>query len=405
MFGGLIGRNTASGIYLFCVVTSSAGRNAYFVLAAWIAVDVSHGTSALAVLLALGSAAELLTSNIGGTLIDRFDRRMVCMVCDLFRLVLMLTTGLGFLFADPLIVLYLSWTIFAIVDRTYSTSLQALIPSIARAENLGSFNSSAYIGMQAGNLLAAIITGFMLSNAGRELAPLLPSGFFVLSLLGLLAMSSIRPRSAAHHRAKSGDIRRSDLLPTTFALGSLKTGAAMYGLIYAMGMFVNVLASAYVIRELDGTSLQFGCLEAAWAVGSIAGCAIFLLGSGFWRPQNVLVHLALAGMFLLGFWFYQSFPFALIQMAILGLSYNIARVLIDVQVQSTVSIDALGRARSQIHTVCVATGLLAYGIIGVFGNAILPSEIFGLFGAVMIAAALFFCCRMNRGGSAESRLI
>ncbi|WP_246451565.1 hypothetical protein [Rhizobium paranaense] len=160
-----------------------------------------------------------------------------------------------------------------------------------------------------------------------------------------------------------------------------------------------------MIRELDGTALQFGCLEAAWAVGSIAGCAIFLLRSGFWRLQSILVHLVLAGMFLLGFWFYQSFSFALIQMAILGLSYNIARVLIDVQVQSTVSIDALGRARSQIHTVCVAIGLLAYGIIGVFGNAILPSEIFGLFGTVMIAAALFFCCWMNRGGSAESRLI
>ncbi|MBB5577106.1 MFS transporter [Rhizobium paranaense] len=238
MFGGLIGRNTTSGIYLFCVVTSSAGRNAYFVLAAWIAVDVTHGTSALAVLLALGGAAELFTSNIGGALIDRFDRCVVCIACDLLRLALTLSTALAFLFADPLIVLYLSWTIFAIIDRTYATSLQALIPSIARAENLGSFNSSAYIGMQGGNLLAAIVTGFILSAVGRELTPLLPSGFFVLSLLGLLAMSRMRQFSSSYHRSIAGEFRRSDLLPTTLTLGQLKASAAMYALIYAMGMFV-----------------------------------------------------------------------------------------------------------------------------------------------------------------------
>ncbi|MDR9764185.1 MFS transporter [Rhizobium redzepovicii] len=405
MTSGPIGQHARPKIYLLCVVASSAGRNAYFVLSAWIAVDVSHGTSALAVLLALGSAAELLTSNIGGTLVDRFDRRMLCIGCDAFRLLLMLATTFGFLFADALTVLYVSWTIFAIVDRTYSTSLQAMIPSIVCTENLGSFNSSAQIGMQAGNLMAAAVTGLMLTAAGRDLTSLLPSAFFVLSLLALLAMRSMQQLSSSAHRPVNNGVRRSDLLPTTFALGSLKTSAAIYALIYAMGMLVSVLGSGFVIHELEGTPLQFGYLEAGWALGSVAGCAVFLLGSRFWRRQSVLAHLVLAGILLLGFWFYRSFLLALIQMTILGLSYNVARVLIEVRVQAAVPIDALGRVRSQIHTVCVAIGLLAYTIIGGFGNAVLPSEIFGLFGAVMIAAALYVCFRINRGGSVESRIV
>ncbi|NEJ03490.1 MFS transporter [Rhizobium ruizarguesonis] len=405
LVGGLMGRYSARSIYLFCVVASAAGRNGYFVMAAWIATDVSNSASALAILLALGSAAELLTSNVGGALVDRFDRRLVCIGCDLSRLGLMLSTGLAFLFGDPLIVLYVSWTIFAIIDRTYSTALQAMIPSIVRPENLSSFNSVSYVAMQTGNLIAAIVMGSILAAIGRDLTPFLPGAFFSLSMLGLLAIFWQQPLSFSQRGSKRDSVRRLDLLPTTFTVHPLKAIAVIYALIYSMGMLVSVLGSAYVIHELEGSALQFGYLEAGWAFGSIAGCAIFLFGSALSRRGTVLLHLALAGIILSGFWVLQSFPVALVQMMFLGLSYNMARVLIDVRVQSTIPIGMMGRVRSQIHTICVAIGLLAYAIIGVIGDAFRPSEIFGLFGALMVAVALFFYFRMDRGEPLESRLV
>lgn len=163
-------------------MASSVGRNAYFVLTAWIAVDIGHRASALAILLALGSAAELLTSNVGGAVVDRFDRSIVCMICDLLRVALMVSTGVGFSFVDPLLILYISWIIFAVIDRTYSTALQAMIPSIVGAEKLESFNSASYVGMQAGNLLAAIVMGAALTAMGMDLVPVLPGACFILSV-------------------------------------------------------------------------------------------------------------------------------------------------------------------------------------------------------------------------------
>ncbi|QYA04936.1 MFS transporter [Rhizobium sp. B21/90] len=401
---GAIKRKAACRIFLFCVVASSVGRNAYFVLTAWIAVDIGHRASALAILLALGSAAELLTSNVGGAVVDRLDRSIVCMICDLLRVALMVSTGVGFSFVDPLLILYISWIIFAVIDRTYSTALQAMIPSIVGAEKLESFNSASYVGMQAGNLLAAIVMGAALTAMGMDLVPVLPGACFILSLLALRAMRSRRQLYSSKQLAMSGGIRYLDLLPTTFTLQSLKVNASIYALIYTMGMLVSVLASAYVIHELDGTALQFGYLEAGWAFGSISGCASFFLGRGHWW-QNILVHLGLAGLFLLGFWMVPGVVLAVFQMTILGMSYNIARVLIDVQVQSVVPVSMLGRARSQIHTLCMAVGLLTYGIIGFFGNTVLPSQIFAYFGAVMIAVALVLYFRMDRGGPLKSRLV
>ncbi|AHG48819.1 MFS transporter (plasmid) [Rhizobium leguminosarum bv. trifolii CB782] len=404
LFGGLTRRDAARNVYLFCVVASAAGRNAYFVMVAWIATDASDSASALSILLAFGSAAELLTSNVGGALVDRFDRRLVCIGCDLSRLFLMLSTGIGLLFGDPLVVLYASWTTFAVIDRTYLTALQAIIPSIVRSENLRSFNSVSYIAMQTGNLMAAIVTGLTLGTIGRDLTPLLPSAFFILSLIGLLALLGQQPPSSAQ-RGSRESIRGLDLLPTTFALRPLTAIAVMYALIYAMGMLVSVLSSAYVIYELQGSALQFGYLEAGWALGSIAGCAAFLIGSALWRRQSLLFHLAFGGIILSGFLVLHSYPIAVVQMMVLGLSYNIARVLIDVRVQSTVPVGMLGRARSQIHTVCVAIGLLAYGGIAVAGDTILPSEVFGVFGMLMIAVAFFFYLKLDRGEPQESRLV
>ncbi|AGS26462.1 MFS transporter [Rhizobium etli] len=400
-----IGRYGARGIYLFCVLTSATGRNAYFVTAAWIATDVSKSASALAILLALGNAAELLTSNVGGVLVDRFDRRLVCIACDLSRWILIFSTGIAFSFGDPLEVLCLSWTIFAFIDRTYSTALQAIIPDIVRPKNLTSFNSASYIAMQAGNLIAATVTGYSLTAIGMTLTSILPGAFFGLSLLGMLALLGRQPLSRSRSDLQANSIRRLDLLPTSFVVHPLKAIAVMYALTYAMGMLVSVLGAAYVTRELKGSALEFGYLEAGWALGSIAGCSILLLKRARLRRQSILFQSALAGIVLLGFPVFRSFLSALVQMVLLGFCYNITRILIDVRVQSTVSIDMLGRARSQIHTVCVSIGLLAYGIMGTIGDAIPPSGIFGVFGALMVAVALFIHFNMDRGEPVESRFV
>lgn len=399
-----IGCYASRGVYLFCVLASATGRNVYFVLAAWVATDVSKSASALAILLALGSAAELLTSNIGGVLVDRFDRRFVCIACDLSRLILIFSTGIGLSFGDPLGVLCLSWTTFAFLDRTHSTALQAIIPDIVRPKNLTSFNSASYIAMQAGNLIAAIVTGYSLAGIGMNLTSILPGAFFGLSLLGLLALGR-QPLSRSRSDLQAKSIRRMDLLPTTFVVHSLKANAVMYALTYAMGMLVSVLGAAYVTRELKGSALEFGYLEAGWALGSIAGCSVLLLRRARPRRQSILFQSVLAGVVLLGFPVFQSFLSTLVQMLLLGFCYNLTRILIDVRVQSTVSIDILGRARSQIHTICVSIGLLAYGIIATIGDAIPPSGIFGLFGALMVAVALFFHFNMDRGAPVESRFV
>ncbi|WP_167371549.1 MFS transporter [Rhizobium tibeticum] len=384
--------------YLCAMAAAAAGRNAYFVLVAWIVVDASRSPAVVAVLLAAGSIAEFLTTNLGGSAADRFDRRLTCLVCDIFRLIIMGATFAGLACFDPIPVLVVSWLAYAVVDRTYLTALQALIPSIAAAERLMAFNSMSYIAMQVGNLLAALSTGILLVMVPERFGVLVPLFCFALSFVAISSRSWLVIRETG--RKPIVRLRLSDVVPTALPSGPLLTSAAIYALIYAMGMLVNALASTLVIQQLKGTALDFSYPEAAWAAGSVAGC----IGLLFLEPRShrLVSHLALSGFILTGFILLQGLTMTIVQMTMLGVSYNVARVIIDVQVQRSVPSHMLGRARSQIHTLCVAIGLAVYGLIAVVGPGVEPSIILGCFGIVLMTVAfLIFCVSQRRETTAE----
>ncbi|OWK25209.1 hypothetical protein AJ87_13090 [Rhizobium yanglingense] len=139
----------------------------------------------VALLLAAGSLAEILTTNFGGYLVDRFDRRWTCLVCDLVRITIMAASVFGLLNAEPLPVLVVSWLTYAVVDRTYLTSLQAIIPSIVSPGKLLAVNSMSYIAMQVGNFVAALGAGFLLLGVPTQYCLLAPLTCFVLSVATL----------------------------------------------------------------------------------------------------------------------------------------------------------------------------------------------------------------------------
>lgn len=380
--------NLATGsLYMSCVAASAAGRNAYYINAAWAALIASDTAASVAILLGAGSIAEVLTTNFGGSLVDRFDRRIVCTICDALRLLVVVATGFGVALGCTVPVLVASWIAYSVIDRTYLTCLQALIPSVARTERLRAFNSLSYMVMQVANLVSAFVAGLLLSSAAEKFCFLLPVGCFAASLCLMTQFRHAPPEPGSGEEGKCGGLGTAAMLPTSLPLERLRKSAVVYALIYTMGMLVTVLASALVRQELHGPVLQFGYIEAAWAAGSVVGCAFLLCHGRDARRIDVVLHLALSGLVLSGFLIWQDIVVALIQMFVLGFSYNAARILIDVETQLAVPSSQLGRTRSQIHTVCVAAGLFAYSLIAFLGSSVFPSVVFGIFGILMFVVA------------------
>ncbi|NEI74875.1 MFS transporter [Rhizobium lusitanum] len=371
--------------FLLSIFLAAAGRNAYYVGATWILAIDGKAAGSIALFLALGSVVEFTASTPAGHLVDRFDRRFLCMASDLARILILLATSTTLVLGDADYALYGSIILYAIADRVYLIASSAIVPSIALPENLMSFNSLAYIAMQMGNLLAAAVAGWFLCAGSQMLCFLFAAGTFAGSALIMtrLPIGNFHFTGDRQHRSEDPSLYSSDVDRPPKAPFLLLVS---YVLIYAMGMLTSALISKFVQLELSGGAIDFGNLEAYWAAGAIV--SMLLLGRFRQADGRIIpIILVLAGMVMAGFHFTRSLDLALVLMAVLGASYNLVRVLVDVEVQRRVSNAKLGRVKGSMHVMCMGFSLALYAILAIVGQTIQPSATFLIFGGGMIVCA------------------
>lgn len=381
------GSRSVRCFFLLSGFFAATGRNAYYVGAIWMLAVSGSNAGSIALFLGLGSISEFLASAPVGYLVDRFDRRGLCMASDGLRIVILLMTSAAVALHRPDYALYGSVIFYAMADRLYLTASSTIVPSITRSRSLVAFNSLAYIAMQAGNMLAAIVAGWLLDVAPRTSCFLFAAGTFAISMLGMSGIAiRFRTASVSHcHPAQAS-------LETSEGKGASRVPQFLivsYVLIYAMGMLICALVSKFVLQELQGTSLEFGMLEFYWAAGAIVSMLILTL-SRFSKAngRTIPIIVLLSGAAMAVFYPTRNLNIAFALMAFLGAGYNLSRVLIDVEIHRLVSSAKQGRAKGWMHAACMGFSLLVYAGLAGAGDALGPSAMFLAFGSGMIACVV-----------------
>ncbi len=369
--------------YLLSAFNAATGRNAYYVGAIWMLTASDNNAGSIALFLALGSIAEFLASAPAGYLVDRFDRRSLCMASDGIRIAILLTTSAAIGVHSPDYALHGSVIFYATADRLYLTASSAIVPSITRSERLVAFNSLAYVAMQAGNMLAAIVTGWLLSSMPLATSFLFAAGAFAISMVSMFPISNrFRAPSVDHPRPVQAS------LETTDGKGTGRVPLRLvvsYALTYGMGTLISALISNFVLQELQGTPLEFGMLEFYWAAGAIVSMLILTLRRFSKTNGRVIpIIVLLSGAAMAVFYPTRDLGIACGLMAILGAGYNLSRVLIDVEIQRLISGAKLGRAKGWVHAACMGFSLFVYAGLAGAGDALGPSAAFVVFGSGMI---------------------
>lgn len=379
-------------LFLISMFVSSIGRNGYCVGMAWIVLTQTNQIQSVAMLFVAGAIAEFFVSAFAGFLADRWDRRVICVAADLARILIMLPTAY-FATTHFGVAAYFLMAAYCTADRVYMTAIQSIIPSISPLDDLVSFNSWSYVGMQAGNLAGAFCVGFLLHSAPDQVAFVCLMICFLTSMsamVGLLQIPFLYVASNVHGPTiVPGDAPPGNILKVT-VFSKLRKITIVYAQIYTTGILINILLAGYVLRELRGGSMEFGNLESGWAIGSVVVSGLLTLrvfknahGGG------VLPALFFSGLTMFAFGFVSSFIPALAGVIILGAIYNVARILIDVKIQRSVPDAFLGRTKGGIQSVCMGFGLIVYGVIAFLGDDINPSAIFKTYGVLMLVSATF----------------
>lgn len=379
------------GSFLASMFFFSVGRNAFFVTTAWIMLVTTNSVRSIALLLITGTMTEFVVSGPSGIIADRWNRQAVCVAADLARVLLVVVLGISLAGGVSSSALYIGMIAYSAADRLYMTAIQSIVPSISPPGQLVSFNAWSYVCMQAGNFVGAFAAGGLLDLiSGRHVFWLIAACFLVSTLLMQDLRRMVRTASEGPGtEALAQTAYTTESTARIWRMTALRNLAIIYAQVYTTGMLINILLSGYVLREMKGTSIEFGNLEAAWAVGSVV--AGTLLTTVYFRaPVKGAIQYALfaSALGMSAFYAVPSFFPALAQIATLGAVYNISRILIDVEIQRAVPASYLGRVKGVIQCSCLGFGLIIYGIVAAFGDSILPSVIFAHYGAFMLITAL-----------------
>lgn len=381
-------RYAVTSLPISSILSSAAGRNGYFLGVTWLLASRPGGSPSVAMFLLVGAIAELATNRIGGMIIDQFDARAICIACDIGRLGAAASIGAAlFSTVDVSIVAIGSIAVYSVFDRTYLSAMQSVLSALPQISHAAPLVSVSYLAMQIGNLTASLAVGWLISSFGEAMCIGFVASCLLISLICMVVLA--KSPCAVCARTRGADLAatadKSNRLETPRKLTIL---GLQYGLLYTMGMLLSVLAASYVRQGLNGSAVDYGAIEAAWASGAIIGALVSLAGSRTPIQSKLIIHVLLGGVATGILFITSSTAIATVGMALAGICYNLARVFMDQEILRVVHPSGQGFARARVHSICVALSLVTYAALAIAGDRIAPNRIFGAFAALMLTIAV-----------------
>jgi MFS family permease len=296
---------------------------------------------------------QVLLSLYFGRLADRFDRRTLCVIADLFSALAALALPVWLLLGGPAnIAAYVASFALAAVAALFMPANNALVKERVRTERLGQFSANFEIAVQAGTLLSAAAGGFMIQLFGVKPLFFFNAVTFIGSALLLWAMGP-RPRTAPDTTPDGAETveaaapgQAEEPAPRPAAASATKPPILRLGLLYALGNVVivvsNAILVALVLQQFHRGAGILGLVDA------LAGIGIMLAAATYKRVSTKTSNLRIALVGYLGVAAVIALePLHVVLLMVLiplaGLTFGLARVASRTMLMTAVDESRAGR--------------------------------------------------------------
>ena len=362
--------------------TSFVGDAVSMVALVVLVVQITGSASAVGGVL-VAYLLPTLASPLVGVLADRLDRRIILVVSDLIRAVLVV----GLVFIRDLAVIYGLVSLMGLSRTFFNPTIRAGFPSVVGGGDLvranalisGTFSVSATVGPALGGLLVA--------SVGVSAAFVLDAATFLISasLLTRIPM----PRSEAggntgfarELRDGFGYLARTRV-PLAIVVGTF---------LIILTVNITVPAEVFLAKETFGAGdAGYGLLVGLWGGGMVLGSALI---AALGDRGNLMVPLYFLSLFtvalaLVGTGLSPTFIFALGALTVAGISNGIDNVTTNTILQKQVPDTLLGRVFAVRFLSYSAGEALAYLAGGMIVDAVGPRSTYLLAGVATATAGL-----------------
>jgi CRP-like cAMP-binding protein/sugar phosphate permease len=334
------------------------------------------------------AAPSLLVGLFAGVFVDRYDRRMIMVVCDGLRAVLVFL--IPFLVAIDVVWLYVIVAVTSAIGQFYDPAHESVLPEVASDEDLAAANSLIAIASFGSTAIGFAASGLIASAADISWAFYTDAITFLISAVCILmiripAFTSEEKTSAAvvlsNLRAGMQQLINTPILRSLFV--------ALVPVMIAFGL-ANTLLLPFAVRALGASEFEYGLQEGLTSIGFVVGS--LLMASLFDRVrEGVWLGLSFFGMAIAGivYSFLHSIPLAILVVMISGLFNAPSAIARRMVVQRNTPREMRGRVNSAFFVardVLFVIGMGAAGLADTIDVRImyLASSLILLLGATLV---------------------
>ncbi|NEP63399.1 MAG: MFS transporter [Symploca sp. SIO2G7] len=394
---------------------SLLGDQFYIVALPWLTIQLTNSGISLGTVLMAAAIPRAVLMLVGGVISDRFSPRLVMLVSNALRgvLITLLTAIVGFR-VTQLWHLYLFAIGFGILDGFFIPASKSIIPSLVKKEQLIASNTLSQGTSQLILMIGPALGGVLIATSGIETVFAIDAVTFVFTTVTLLLMKgTFKPNTEKVTKEKALNENSKNTFdssiknPTlTNKIVSLITGireglnygwhnsslrAVLLVLVMLNFLFIGPLQvgiTTLAHSRFPGGAVALGVMNSAWGGGGLLGTLMpqFLPNI----PQLGVSMLSLASIQALGLFLLSIIPnigLASVTIAILGICSGFFTVVGITWIQKRTPPEMLGRVMSLGMLSSFGIAPFSYALAGVLVNFNL-TILFTVAGSIMLITSV-----------------
>ncbi len=352
-------------------------------------LTATEATRLIALMTTFSLIPVFVLGPIAGVLVDKFDRKKVMILADLFAA----GAIIALMFASQMWHLYLIFFLNSSVRQFFYPAKTASIPRIVKQDQLLSANGFIQTSSSISRLIGPLLAGFLIEFFGLRSAFIVDASTFIFSAVMIFMIrKDLKPkddgeklslRNVATGLKEGFKISFGDKI-ITFVLILFSFTILLVGM-------VDPLIVPYMNFAFGLGEKEFGMLMSFSAVSGIIAAVILSIKGQLKKKLTFMTASIIIASFCLAFiglatilpggyiWLYVGF--ALVGMMNVGFSIPFSTLL-----QSIIKNENLGKVSGVIDTVITGASLLASTIAAALAGVVSISIIFGIIAALIAVA-------------------
>ncbi|MCR1950730.1 MFS transporter [Clostridium sp. DSM 100503] len=394
-------------LLIFGKITSLIGSYMQSFALSLFVLNTTGSASKFASILSVALIPELILSPFAGVIVDWFDRKKILIILDLVSgAVVTIFAIMYFITGEmPLSYIYILVITLSLISTIDNPTLQTIIPTITKKEDLVEANALNSLLMSIGNVVSPAIAAVVYGGFGLEAVFIVNSISFFISAISeifLVIPKNIKEKGKLSLKSFTREFKE--------GIGFIKKRKDIINII-SLAMILNfsfgafTIGSIYISKSiLKVSDFQYGIVDSIGVIGMIV--ATFFVG---WLSKKnsvgkniysslMISSIALSGYAVVAFDSLVSISGSKIYLYLLMLIVTfticlfiaLANTFLNTNFQYIVPLDFMGRVSTVMGTGCMIAMPLSNMMYGYLFDKISVPIIFLISSGIMILAVLSY---------------